>query len=209
MIQDPYLSSADIEAPSTAPIPHYHGNVVRQLLITAVILMLVGAPFYAGSLKIQLPFLVVGALLLASVAAIANPHKRWVFIAGAGAAGIGFAVYEMWSLYQYTESTWMQTVLRQIIALIFLVAFYFSMKTIRAFTLHKIGKHDEVGEFDDTPHSQPEQILAFSSKRPDQFLPWFFKNGARSRKEGEAPPSEEGSRMSPKKTGDNYPHEQM
>lgn len=129
-------------------IPHYHGDVIRQLFIAAVVLMLVGAPFYAGALQVQLPFLIVGALMFAGIAALANPHKKWIFVASAVAAGTGFVVYELWALQQYAESSWIQFILREVIAIVFLIAFYFSMKTVRAFVLGRVGKHDEAGEFD-------------------------------------------------------------
>ena len=130
------------------PIPHYHGDVVRQLFIVTVILMVVGAPFYTETLRTQLPFMIAGALVLAALAALANPHKKWVFLAGAVAAGLGFVVYETWALYQYATSSWLEFILREVIAVTFLVAFYFSMKTVRAFMLRKVGRHDEAGEFD-------------------------------------------------------------
>ena len=130
-------------------IPHYHGDVLRQLFIAAVILMLVGAPFYANALQIQLPFLIIGALVLAGLAALANPHKKWIFVVSAIAAGAGFVIYELWALQQYAGSSWVQFILREVIALVFLIAFYFSMKTVRAFMLGRLGKHDEAGEFDE------------------------------------------------------------
>ena len=43
----------------------------------------------------------------------------------------------------------MQFIWRELIAIIFLVAFYFSVKTVRAFILHQIGKSQQVGEFDE------------------------------------------------------------
>lgn len=143
MAQEEYTSQ-----PYEEPIAHYHGDTMRQLFIAAVVLMVVGAPFYADELRIELPFLIVGALSFAFLAALANPHKRLIFMVGAVAAGLGFVIYETWALYTYAESSWLQFILREIIAIVFLVAFYFSTKTVRAFMLGRIGKHDEVGEFD-------------------------------------------------------------
>lgn len=128
-------------------IPHYFGDVVRQLFIGVVVLMLVGAPFYASTLELELPFLIGAALFLAVLAAFVNPHNRWVSMASAVAAGSGFVVYQVWALYQYAESSWMQFILREIIALVFLVALYYATKTVRAFIFHQVGKQGERGEF--------------------------------------------------------------
>jgi len=141
------------EGMSEMRIPHYHGDIVRQLFITMAAFMLIAAPFYAETLRNELPFEIVGALVLAALAALMNPHQKSIFLAGAIAAGAGFVIYQTWALYTYSESSWMQFVLREIAALLALVAFYFSMKTIRAFIFHKIGKHDEAGEFDETKRS--------------------------------------------------------
>src|SRR3989344_9204096 len=115
--------------PYAENIPHYHGDAVRQLFISAAALMLIGAPFYADSLRTELPFEIVGALILAALAALANPHKKLALVADAIAAGVGLVIYKTWALYTYHDSTWMQFVLREVIAIIFLSAFYFSMKT--------------------------------------------------------------------------------
>ncbi len=130
-------------------VPHYYGDYVRILFLSATGLMLLGAPFYADSLRIELPFEIVGALVLAALAALANPHSKTVLAADAIAAGVGMVVYGTWALFSYSESTWVQFILRQGIAIVFLAAFYFSMKTVRAFLFHKVGKHDEAGEFEE------------------------------------------------------------
>ena len=130
-------------------VPHYYGDYIRQLFNIAAPLMLITAPFYANNLTIELPFEIVGALVLVALAALTNPHKQTIVVADAVAAGLGLLVYGTWALLTYDNSSWLQFILREVIALLFLTAFYFSMKTVRAFALHQIGKHDEAGEFDE------------------------------------------------------------
>lgn len=129
-------------------IPHYHGDSVRQLFASAAALMLLGAPFYSDFLRAELPFEIAGALVLVAIAALINPHNKSVFAASAVVSGVGLIVFEAWALYAYRDSTWAQFILREVISILFLAGFYFSMKTIRAFMLHSIGKHDEAGEFE-------------------------------------------------------------
>ena len=129
-------------------VPHYYGDVVRQCFVFGAILMLVSAPFYANNLRAELPFVIFGALVLVGLAALTNPHKKSFVIADAVAGGIVVLIYQSWALFDYQSSTWIQFALRELIALIFITAFYFSMKTLRAMLLHQVGKREEVGEFD-------------------------------------------------------------
>ena len=129
-------------------VPHYYGDVVRQCFVVGAIVMLVGAPFYTNDLRQEFPFVVLGALILVAFAALTNPHNKGIIVADAVASGVVVLVYQAWALFDYQSSTWAEFALREVIALILITGFYFSMKTLRAMLLHQIGKHEEVGEFD-------------------------------------------------------------
>lgn len=134
--------------PMEPSVPHYYGDIVRRLFVLAAAVMSFSAPFYTSNLRVALPFVVLGAIVLLAIAALMNPHKKIIIIAGAVAAGVGMLIYETWALFDYKTSTWEEFILRQILAFVFMSAFYFSMKTLRAFVLGTIGKHEEAGEFD-------------------------------------------------------------
>lgn len=128
-------------------ITHYYGDVVRELFLGGAALMLVSSPLYADALQVQFPFIVVGALVVVALAAFTNPHKQWSCAADCVVAGAAVVVYGMWSLYGYEEVGPIAFVLRLAIAIIFLFAFYYALKTVRAFSLHQIGKQDRFDEF--------------------------------------------------------------
>jgi len=130
-------------------VPHYHGDIVRQLFVTGAIAMLLSAPFYTENLRAELPFIIFGALAAIAAAALTSPHKRTFVTVDVVAAALIAIIYESWALFDYESSTWPEFALRQLIAIVFMVAFYFSMKTLRAMFLGKVGKSEEVGEFDD------------------------------------------------------------
>jgi hypothetical protein len=132
-----------------APIPHYWGTPARQFLISASVLLLLASPLYADNLHLEFPFEVIGALIAVGFAALTNPHTRWVSVGDAVIAGTGVAVYAAWGIFGYDAANPLSFVLRVAIAVVFLFAFYFSMKTVRAFTLHQIGKWNRVDEFDE------------------------------------------------------------
>jgi len=129
-------------------VPHYYGDIVRQCFVVGAVLMLVGAPFYANNMRLELPFVILGALALIALAALTNPHKKSIVVADAVLGGLIVLVYQTWALFDYQSSTWVEFALREAIALVFITAFYFSIKTLRAMMLHQIGKREEVGEFD-------------------------------------------------------------
>lgn len=130
-------------------VPHYYGDNVRQFFLGGSALMLIAAPFYAENLKQELPFEVVGALILVSLAAITNPWKQSIMAMNVIAAGIVAAAYQTWALLWYNETQLTEFVLRQAIAFAFLFAFYFAVKTLRAMMLEQVGKAPRYGEFQD------------------------------------------------------------
>lgn len=132
-------------------VPHYYGDVVRRLLFAGAILLIVAHPWYANDLRLELPFSALGAVVLVALAALTNPHNKNLIIADAIASGVGLLIFEVWALFEYESGTWLEFALRQGIAILFMVTFYFSMKTLRAMLLGKVGKRYEVGEFDTDP----------------------------------------------------------
>ncbi len=128
-------------------VPHYYGDIVRRLFFLIAIVMVITHPFYANVLRMELPFTVLAALILVALAALTNPHNKGLLMADGIAAGVGVLIYQTWALFEYDSSTWLELGLRQGIALLFMIAFYFAMKTFRAMLLGKIGRKYEPGEF--------------------------------------------------------------
>ena len=130
-------------------VPHYYGDAVRMLLLGAAALMLVTSPLYGDNLQIEFPFIIVGALVAACFAALTNPRSSWVSIGSAVLSGAGTIIYATWGIFEYDTLNPIALMLLLVIAVFFLFAFYFSMKTVRAFLLRQIGKRETLDEFDD------------------------------------------------------------
>ncbi len=149
-------------------IAHYYGDPARQLMIGAAALMLIASPLYGNNLRVEFPFEVVGALIAVSFAALTNPRASWISVGDAVISGVGMIVFATWGIIEYDTINPIAFVLRLAVALLFLFSFYFSMKTVRAFMLHQIGKRETVDEFDDTAEeaedvSVSEQRMEISS----------------------------------------------
>src|SRR3989344_2340902 len=140
-------------------IPHYYGDSVRQLLLGAAALMMIFSPLYSDTLRQQFPLIIIGALLAASFAALMNPRDKWVIVGSAVVSGVGLAVYAMRGMYGYKSVDPVAFMLRVAVAVIFLFAFYFSMKTLRAFMLRQIGKRETVDEFEEEDVKIEQEML--------------------------------------------------
>lgn len=128
-------------------LAHYYGDIVRQLLLLAAAVLLVGAPFYSADLPSELPFDVIGALVLVCLAAFTSPTNRLIILADTVAAGVGMVLFELWALTTYGETSIIVSLLRQAIALLFLFALYFGGKTLRGLSAgERIVDEEEVDQ---------------------------------------------------------------
>jgi hypothetical protein len=71
-------------------------------------------------------------------------------------------------MYGYKNIEPVAFMLRVLVAVIFLFAFYFSMKTLRAFMLRQIGKRETMDEFeDDEVKAEQEQLERDEKRHPE------------------------------------------
>ncbi len=145
-------------------IPHYYGDAARQLLLGAAALMIIASPLYSNNLRAAFPFIMVGALVAVAFAALTNPRDVWVSIGNAIISGVGAVVYTTWGIYEYEAINPIAFMLRVAIGIIFLFAFYFSVKTVRAFMLRQIGKLDAVDDFESDAEKANARELEWESK---------------------------------------------
>jgi hypothetical protein len=133
--------------PKRDTIRHYYGDLVRQILLGAAALMLIGAPFYTSDFVVQVPFIVLAAVVLVGLAALLNPVKRVIAVATAVASGAGAVMYQMWALWFYSSDDPIAFVLRQACAILLVFAFYFTMKTVRSMLMGLIGQETTGEDF--------------------------------------------------------------
>ena len=135
-------------------VSHYYGDSVRQLMLTAAGIMLFAMPWYTDDLSIELPFIIFGVVVLVCVAALTTPRKQSVINADAVASGVGLVIFEWWALYSYGSVSIITFGIREVIAILFFFALYFSTKTLRAMRLHQIGKHDTPYDLEEASPSE-------------------------------------------------------
>lgn len=124
-----------------ASIPHYYGDAVRELLVGAAALMLLGTPFYPDLLSIGIMPQVAAAVIIAILAALTSPRLTSTLILDAVIAAIGLVVFESAAIDAYHDGSPSLFVLREALAVVFLFALYFSLKTVRSMFQHRVAHH--------------------------------------------------------------------
>lgn len=129
-------------------IPHYYGDYVRQIFMLCGAVMLVFSPFLVRDNIAILPFEIGGALIIVILGALTNPVKQISMLANAIAAGVGVVTYELLALNAFYAGGLIAFTEREAIAIAFLFALYFSLKTLRNMVFHQIGKKESrFGDF--------------------------------------------------------------
>ncbi len=123
-------------------IPHYHGDAVRALFVLAALTLIV-----AQSTGAQLPLstagAVVGAVVLVVAAGVTNPTQRWIhwtnaFLAALGTLLFGTTVIEKYQAGVNTVSA--SFIFLEALALISLIALYFTVRTLRGIVLRPVNE---------------------------------------------------------------------
>ncbi|OGC80795.1 hypothetical protein A2943_02865 [Candidatus Adlerbacteria bacterium RIFCSPLOWO2_01_FULL_51_16] len=133
----------------TWDIPHYYGDYVRQCFIAAAAISLLTIPMWGDLLPFGTLVQVGSAVVLVLLAGLTNPHGRVVLFLDATAAGLGLIFIEAAAINFYQTQSFMLFAAREAVALLLLLAFYFSVKTVRAMSMRQVGHPFRVGEFDE------------------------------------------------------------
>lgn len=128
-------------------LAHYYGDSVRSMFLIIAAGMLFLAPFFGSRLPFDVPFEVLGAIAIVCLGAMTSPRRPYVMMANATAAGIGVVYSEIIAIYAYSGGDSLTFVIRELFAVGFLFALYFSVKTLRAMLSGRIGKRPLPGDF--------------------------------------------------------------
>jgi hypothetical protein len=131
-------------------IPHYYGDYVRELFVAAAALTAVAIPVWGDLLPIGTSLQVAAALLLVILAGLTNPHGKIIMLYNATVATIGVFLFEVTAITYYSEQPFVLFTIRETAAILLLFAMYFSIKTMRAMSLGKLGKPDMPIDLEDS-----------------------------------------------------------
>lgn len=128
-------------------IAHYHGDRVRELFLAGAVLSFVALPIWGNLLPFGTFVQVSAGLLLVLLAGLTNPHSKGVLMLDTLFSGLSVLLLESAAISLRATETWPLFIIREVSALLLLIAFYFCVKTLRAMSLGKIGKPGDPNEF--------------------------------------------------------------
>lgn len=131
-------------------VPHYHGDAIRKLFVACALLSLFVIPLWGNLLPFGLMFELGTIILLVLFAGLTNPHGKFILALDTLIAGTGAFLLEAAAIDFYGTESIMLFIAREIAAILLLLAFYFSVKTLRALMLGQVGHMARVGEFDES-----------------------------------------------------------
>lgn len=115
----------------------YYGHTVRAIFIIVGLLMLITFPFFSDLTPVPIPVSIAVIILLAVFGGLLNPSSKWIIVMHVLLPIVGLAIFEYQAVYGYLNLSpvesrhvaffWMN----QIVSVLFFVATYLSIKTLR------------------------------------------------------------------------------
>ena len=134
---------------------HYYGDTVRRLFVLAALVMVVTLPFFMKQIGQPL-IITIGAILITGVAAgLTSPRHSWtaifnIFVAVGGVVTFEWRAVDWYSHTGDADGFFWTT---QFLAVIFLLALYFGLKTVRRVGSMQLllGSYEKEKSFWDRP----------------------------------------------------------
>ena len=111
-------------------VPHYHGDIVRALMIVSAIVMLIAETFWRA-LPFSVPATIVAVIALAIFAGLTNPNVQWVHWVNIILAIVGVLVFGGAVLTEGLSLRNPGSVVNEILALTAIFTLYFATRTLR------------------------------------------------------------------------------
>ena len=154
---------------ATPHIPHYFGNIVRRLFILVGLIILFVLPFFKNFLPVANVIVIIAVVFLGTFAAMTNPLLPSTNRVNVAIAAIGLVVFENMAVSSYGAVPFEQSLLYQALAIIFLFALYFGVKTLRAMSLGQITPETVQGEgIEENETEKENRVLIAQMKRTDE-----------------------------------------
>ena len=115
------------------PKSHYYGDTVRRLLIAGGTIMIVTLPFFGELIPVPLVVSILAIVVVGVVSGLINPRQKWTSTLYFSISIIAANTYA--SDGEYFRSLFFWT--NQTLAIIFFIATYYGVKTLRGFYINK------------------------------------------------------------------------
>lgn len=112
-------------------IPHYYGNIVRNIFLICGILLLVTLPFLKDSISSPLFFSIFSILVLTFFAGVTTPKHRGIIVSDIGISIVFFGLFTYRAVSHFDRIWDLFFLTHIVLACLCLLAFYWSLKTFR------------------------------------------------------------------------------
>ena len=112
---------------------HYYGDNVRRLFFAGGIVMIITLPFFKYLLPVPVFASVLTMVVIGLAAGLTNPKQRSVIIADVIISAVAFVAFEYQAVIGLGDGTDPLFFINQALAIIFFIAFYLSIKSLRWF----------------------------------------------------------------------------
>lgn len=111
--------------------PHYYGDLVRKFFFAGGLTMVITLAFYKHVLPVPSFFSIIAILVVGIAAGITNPRQKWISVLNTGISLVAFIVFEFHAVEGFDRLDDPLFLITQGLAIIFFLALYFSVKTLR------------------------------------------------------------------------------
>jgi hypothetical protein len=116
--------------------PHYYGDIVRVLFLTAGLVMLVSLPFYHNLTQLPLIISIMIILGMGLLAGLTNPKVIYVIVFDVAISLCALFITEYFAVVYFHEQI-LYSLINQGLAILFFISLYYSSKTLRGFFIRK------------------------------------------------------------------------
>lgn len=117
---------------------HYYGDIVRALFLAGAILMAISLPFLNSVLPVPAYASIFIIIAIGLIAGLTNPVQKWVIASNVLISFVAFVSFEYYAIYYFSKLNFsLVFIINQILALIFFVAMYYSIKSLRGSFMDK------------------------------------------------------------------------
>ena len=118
---------------------HYYGDNVRKLFILGAIIIMLSLPFFSDLLPVPVFVSIASILTLGFAAGLTNPTQMWVVIVNTIISASALVIFEYYAVANYLSDSirYVLSLINQILAIVFLIALYYSVKTLRGMFLRR------------------------------------------------------------------------
>lgn len=113
---------------------HYYGDYIRKLFFAIGIIMLLGMPIFSKDINLGAFTAVLGVLVIDMLAGMTSPKRKIIILFDALVSLLGTAFFELYAFFRFDFYGTVfdgYFLFNQIIAVLFFVALYLSIKTFR------------------------------------------------------------------------------